>query len=405
MTPIAARFERLLAILDEAGDVIEGRVHEPVAPAWCESRGWTQWLLALDEGALARAEESSLATIADTLPDVPPSLGALAARVREATELLEAGVRAEPRALRRANERKRAQVATLAALCREHVRAARRVVDFGAGHGHLTRELAVALGVDAVGIDHDAARVEIAERLAEEMPRSQARFDRVDALREHVALERDDFVVGLHACGALGDAIVEAAAASGASALLVSCCLHKRAEDARAPLSSRGRRAGFALRREHLGLGNLGDRFVGIEHDLDRAMADREVRRALFLLLRDRGAIERHGDEMQGLHRRRLRYGLTVVANEACAARDLAPPTEAELVAVGARARGDRAIIRRLSLPRNMLGRVIELAVAADRGAALEDRGHAVQLFAAFPPAQSPRNVALLATCKQIPVP
>ena len=398
MSLVAARFDRLLAILDDARDVIEGRVQEPAVPAWCAARDWDRWLLSLPEETLARAEATSLAAVADALPGMPSTLRALAGRVREATVLPEAAVVAPRRALRRANERKRAQVATLAALCRERARGAKRVVDFGAGHGHLTRELAVALEIDALGVEHDAQRVQIAERLAAEGAGSQVRFVRVDALREPIALDRDDFAVGLHACGSLGDAIVEAACASGASVLLVSCCLQKRAEDERAPLSRRGREACFTLRRELLGLGNLGDRFVGIEHDLDRAMADREVRRALFLLLRDRGAIERHGDEMDGLNRRRLRHGLAVVAREACAVRGLPAPTENELAGVAARSTEDRARTRRLSLPRNMLGRAIELAVAADRACALEDRGYTAQLFAAFSATESPRNVAILAT-------
>ena len=61
-------------------------------------------------------------------------------------------------------------------------------------------------------------------------------------------------------------------------------------------------------------------------------------------------------------------------------------------------ARRRYARMRRLSLPRNMLARLLEIAVVLDRGAALEESGHAVQWASIFERAVSPRNLALFAS-------
>jgi hypothetical protein len=54
--------------------------------------------------------------------------------------------------------------------------------------------------------------------------------------------------------------------------------------------------------------------------------------------------------------------------------------------------------VRRLSLPRSMLARVVEIAVVLDRAAALEERGASVVVATIFERAASPRNVAIFAS-------
>jgi len=55
------------------------------------------------------------------------------------------------------------------------------------------------------------------------------------------------------------------------------------------------------------------------------------------------------------------------------------------------------AAIRRLSLPRNLLARLLEVGLAADRAEFLIERGFTARLGAVFPDEASPRNVLLLA--------
>nr|MBK7067053.1 methyltransferase [Deltaproteobacteria bacterium] len=99
---------------------------------------------------------------------------------------------------RRASPRKRVQVAAFAAMVGRVGAKGSRVVDVGSGHGHLTRHLVSALGVDAEGWERDPDRVAVASSLAGE---GGARFVAMDARTLRRRCAATDLVVGLHACG------------------------------------------------------------------------------------------------------------------------------------------------------------------------------------------------------------
>lgn len=302
-TSVASRLARLGALLAEVRDVVEERVHGPEAPAWAERRGWTEALLGLDDATLERAEHGEIARVVAETPALPPSLRELAERVRADAALPRHAAALDPRPLVRASDRKRRQVAALAALARSSAPSARRVVDLGAGHGHLTRELAEALDLPAVGVELRPHVVATARALTRS---EQVTFVARDALAAPVEPRAGDLLVGLHACGALGDALVRAAAESGAGVLLLSCCPQKIAGEVREPLSTLGRELGLALARPTLGLANLATLAEG-GVDSRGVTERRRVRRALWLLLREAGAEVRPGDEVSGIHRRQLR--------------------------------------------------------------------------------------------------
>jgi hypothetical protein len=247
-----------------------------------------------------------------------------------------------------------------------------------------------------VGLDRDPARTAAAARRAEGSPGPAARFETLDAGREALAFAPSDLAVGLHACGALGDRLVVAAAAAGCDVALVSCCLQKIDAPFRSPLSHAG--AGFRPRREALGLANLTAAPEGVEVSLPATLAAREARHALFLLLQARGAPISPGEEMRGINRRRARGGLAALAAPALERRNLTPASPIEIRTFEDEARRHHARVRRLSLPRNMLARLLEIAIVLDRGAALEESGHEVRWLAIFDRATSPRNLALFAS-------
>ncbi len=397
----AARLNEVARALAGLDDVLAGRVGSGAAPAWCETRGWTAFLAGLSDEALARCEREGLdaVLVADRAlaAAAPADLRALAARAA-ALEAWARGPAREaapaPTPLRRASPRKQAQVAALVALCRAHLPPPRRVVDAGAGLGHLTRELARALGAQAVGLERERARVEAARALT---GRGGPSFEQreVDAA---LRFAPGDLVVGLHACGALGDALVEAVARDGAALALVCCCLQKVSGPVRLPCSSAGRALGLAFSRDVLGLANLSRGREAIELPLVDVLAGREVRHALRLLLAARGVELRQGDEMRGLHRRWVQRGLAPLAERALARRGLAPATAAELAEARARAAVEHGAIRRFSLPRALLGRLLELAVVLDRACALEEAGRTARVLPAFGLALSPRNLAVVAS-------
>ena len=131
---------------------------------------------------------------------------------------------------------------------------------------------------------------------------------------------------------------------------------------------------------------------------LPATLAAREARHALFLLLQARGTAISPGEEMRGINRRRAHAGLGALAAPALEQCGLAPASPAEILAFEDEARRHHARVRRLSLPRNMLARLLEIAIVLDRGAALEESGHEVRWLALFDRCTSPRNLALFAS-------
>ncbi|AKT44149.1 methyltransferase [Chondromyces crocatus] len=388
---------RALGVLIPTLDIVVGRVESDVPPAWCEARGFTEFLLSLGDADLARCEVEGLAACIPTLPDAPPRLVDLARETAAAIQVPPLDVTTSHAPLqhqRSVQERKLRQVEALLGAVAPLAARAQRIVDVGAGRGHFTRLASERFDVDAVGLERDAERVTTAAWLGRG---TRATFVAFDAFQETLAFARDDLAVGLHACGELGDRLVSAAGAAPCDMVLVSCCLQKIGHPARAPLSQQAREAGLWLPREALGLANLTPRAMGVEASLDAMLAMRERRHALLRLLRARGLSVQVGEEMRGINRRRARDELSDLATRALALRGLPPPTAAEVEEHEAAARIEHARMRRLSLPRTMLSRLVEVTVVLDRAAALTEGGHDVQVATAFDDDVTPRNLVLLA--------
>lgn len=386
-------------------DIVDGRVEDARVPDWCERRGWTRFLLELSPSDLARCETEGLATTAPFLDGAPADLLTLAARLRNLCSLpalpSPSATSAGPHTLefRGVTSRKQAQLSALLAALTGLVPSARRIVDVGAGSGHFSRLSAQHFARETLGLEQNPARVEraIARARADVTPGAPLpSFAVMDAVREPLLLRRDDLAIGLHACGELGDALVRAAASSGADLVLVSCCLQKIAGTRRVALSSAA--GDFGLRRETLGLSNLTSQAMGIETSIESTLRARQARYALRLLLQARGISVVPGAEMHGINRRRARGGLRELAELALEQRGLAQATSDEIARHELTAARHFEQLRRFSLPRNMLARAVELSVILDRAAHLEERGHTVRIATLFERAVTPRNIALFAS-------
>jgi SAM-dependent methyltransferase len=390
----------LRRVLDPARDILDARVDEATPPAWCEARGWTSFLLGLADDALARCEASGLAAHASAL-GAPESLRTLAQEVNDLATLHTIDAAPLPLAkasLREVSVRKQAQLGALLGAIGPMAARASRIVDVGAGSGHLTRLAADAFAREAVGIERSADRVAAAEARARSLDpaRGTARFVEQDALAAPIDLRPSDLAIGLHACGALGDTLVLAARDRGSDLALVSCCLQKIPSPSRAPLSRAAE--GLVLRREILGLTNLTSAPEGVEVSIEATIAAREARFGLRRLLRARGVPVAPGEEMRGVNRRRSRKGLAEIAAHALAMRGLAAPSAEEIERHAADARRDYGVVRRLSLPRSMLARLVEIGVVLDRASALAERGAHVRVAILAPSATTPRNIAIFAS-------
>lgn len=385
------RLAGVLAVTLPVVDILEQRALDARAPEWCEKRGWTAFLLELSDEQLATCEAHGLAAALPELAPAPANLVELARAVTRVCELprLDGATPLAAEALRSVRLRKRAQLGSLLAAVAPMASGAQRIVDVGAGSGHFTRLSAELFERDALGLEHNPARVAAARQRSGD---GRARFVTADA-RSELPLFDSDLAIGLHACGELGDELVRRVGQVGCDLALISCCLQKISKPLRAPLASE-----LTLRREHLGLTNLTAQPRGVETTIEVTLAARQTRYALGLLLRARGLQLEAGAEMSGINRRRAQAGLRDVAERALALRGLAPPTEAELAHHQTVAAEHYARIRRLSLPRSMLSRLVEVLVSLDRAAHLERTGLAARVVSLFDRAISPRNIAIFAS-------
>jgi SAM-dependent methyltransferase len=357
-------------------------------------------LLGISEPQLRQCEAHGLAAVVPDLHGVPADLLQLTREVTLATQLplLAGATPLTQQALRSVRLRKRTQLSALLAAVSDMAQDATRIVDVGAGSGHFTRLSAELFQRATVGLERNPARVAAAQKRSEHANASQhaqATFVTVDA-RDTLGFAETDLAIGLHACGELGDRLVEAAATARCDLALVSCCLQKISAPTRTALSSAAR--GIALRREHLGLTNLTAQPQGVEASIDVTIAARQTRYALGQLLRARGVALEPGAEMSGINRRQANRGLRVVAEQALAQRQLPPPSAAEIEQHEAAAAADYAVIRRLSLPRSLLARPVEVLVSLDRASHLEEQGLDVMVGALFDRAVSPRNIGIFAS-------
>ena len=370
-------------------------------------RGWDSFLLSLDDHELEAIETSGLQA---RWPErTPNDLRSLVERARDvcsvpklSTQGPARGVPAAPRQSRGLTPRKRAQVDAFGRLVIALATGARRVVDVGSGHGHLTRELARCISLPVVGLERDAAIARRARTLSSDPsdPSSASpRFAVTDVLGEGLALSAGDCVIGLHACGELGDVMVTSVARLREVTLaLVACCMQKRRAVSRLALcDAPGLSESLDLPKGLLGLSNLVPRDEGVEATRADNLAARERRLALNRLLSDGRAGLRLGAEIAGLNRRTAQRDLTVLVARAFALRGRPIPSRRAIDDAEAWARAEHARARRLSVPRAMLARVLEVYVLLDRGAYLDRHGFTVEVGELFPGAVSPRNLVLVA--------
>lgn len=404
--PAPSQREELASVLRVLGpvlDIIDEPVETPVPPAWCAARGWSVFLLGLDDAALFASERGGFAAVLADAPHAPAELRELARQTERCTALplLRAPELPLPiAALRGVGARKQDQLSALLGALAPLAAQAGRIVDVGAGRGHLSRLAAEFFQRETLALDRDAALLRSggahSQQRAREVGALGVHFVQADVGRQRLELQARDLAVGLHACGELGDRLVLAAGEARCDLALVSCCLQKTSATHRLPLSRSA--GGLTLRRGALGLTNLTPRDEGVEANMAENLRAREARLALRYLLRARGLSVAAGEEMRGVNRRRAQSGFADLAAHALELRQLAPPLPAELREHADEARRDHAAMRRLSLPRSLLARLVELAVVRDRAAALEERGLAVAVVQGFASRVTPRNTVLFAS-------
>lgn len=437
-----ASLDNVACLLGRSRDLLDQRPQGDVAPLALVERGWADWLMNLDdeilevlesEGIEARWPSSTpetLAAFVDSLRDAihVPALPPLPAPPAPATPAPLPAIAWNPgspepvppaarRPRRAETPSKMAQVDAFAERLIPLARGATRVLDVGSGHGHLTRALAARMPLPVIGLERDESRARRARvltawasrraplggRCATDAAGGDPEFEVSDVLADGIPVEPGDCVVGLHACGELGDAMVAAVCAQRGHALaLVGCCLQKRRADERRPLTARwADDERLVLPKEMLGLSNLVACKRGVECSRSENLEGRGRRLALHHLLEARVGRLPLGAEIAGLNRRAAHLILPELARRACSVRGLPLPSGREISEAERWAKHAYARVRRFALPRNLLGRVLEVFALFDRACFLHSRGFEVQVGTLFPASVSPRNLALLATTRR----
>lgn len=386
-------------ILARHRDVLDARPASDV-PAALERRGWASYLLGLDDAEVDHLEARGVQGIWPA--GAPESLLELVGAVASATSLPTAPAPDDTRPARRSEKpRKQLQIDAFARVIMPLAKNAERVVDVGSGHGHLTRELADRLGMPVLGLERNAALADRARALAVEEGTADASFAIADVLASGLALTSRDCVVGLHACGELGDMMVESAARAGASIALVGCCLQKRRASFRSPIGpglADDERQALELPKAILGLSNLTTRDEGVEASRTENLHARQRRIALHELLGEAGLDLELGAEIEGLNRRAAHGPLALLVARAFEMRGLPSPSAEAIDRASRSAATHHTRMRRLALPRSLLARLLEVFVLLDRARHLESHGYAVTVATLFPSSVSARNLALTAS-------
>lgn len=398
--PVSQALSRALEVVIPALDIAVERPRGPEPPAFCQVRDLTAFLSGLSQEELARCETEGLANRLPELENVPPQLAKLAKDLLEISKLPQTVPNDKPTPIgkrRSVSERKQSEIEALLTLVAPLAARALRVVDVGAGRGHFTRIAAEIFDRDTVGIERVPERVETAERLG---TGTRASFILRDATHEALGLQARDLAIGLHACGALGDRLITEAAEAGSDVALVSCCLQKITASQRLPFSSLARAAGLCLSKETLGLSNLMSRRQGVESTLDETMDARRKRWALGRLLRQRGIITQLGEEMRGVNRRWAHRPFADLVQKVLQQRGLEAASTTEIEEQDRLGTIEFDKVRRFSLPRSMLARALEVTVALDRAAYLEEHGYHAQVIELCPLDVTPRNLAIVASTR-----
>jgi hypothetical protein len=208
-------------------------------PAWCErAPALAASALALDDDALSLLDGDDAARL-NWLAAHVPAVAAIGPLLHFAPPAAAGAI--DSRLVRDVPGRKLAQIAAFAASAAP---TSLPLVEWCAGKGHLGRVLGLARAKPVLSIEADPALCRAGERLAARVGADQ-RFLAADVLCD-AARNRTwidgRHAIGLHACGELHRALLEAAASARPPALdLAPCCFHKVADAARARLAGVGR--------------------------------------------------------------------------------------------------------------------------------------------------------------------
>jgi len=354
----------------------------------------SRWLRGLSE-----AEVTALEADDHGLIEAPEPLAALLAQARTLS-----AVPASPRRslspvdvwrpASRATERKRAQVQALVeTLTAVWPEAPGLVVDWCAGKGHLGRSLSAVLGRPLLALERQRRLCTVGQILSAEAEIAATHLPldvRQDASLPCVAW-RQAAVVGLHACGSLGDGMIDFAVDQKADVIaLAPCCYHF----AVGPLPYRPR---SVVGRSHdLALDESALRLPTYQQVRQAPSIGERRRRKMAWLLALQALVEETGSPARSpgrVYRGWMHDDLPTFVDRMAARAGLPLPARWDPEAIEALGWERSRQARALGLVRGVFRRPLELWLVLDKALALEGRGYEVALTTFCAPSLSPRNL------------
>lgn len=410
MGGLEARLDALAAALAEGAWLWRPRPFTTLSPPWAErAPELAAFCLALDEAEVHALEEGA------PLPDsAPPLLREWVGRLAALTALPSLGpstaASSGAGSAWMVPARKLEQVTRFVDAVTGPAHTGgdarpRAVLDWCGGKGHLGRMLGQRLGAPVVVLEREAGYAEEAVSLARRGG-VELRFLAGDAMAEEARalvreLPEDALVVGLHACGALGERMLTLSTEVGAAIAHSPCCLHKIPGLKEGVWRPMARTTATALARYELTLDHSAMRLATSDEVVARPalrvhrLRENTYRLALDLLLQESSG--RPGYTPLGtLPAELVRGDFHTFALGASAHLGLTlPPFDPELALARGAARAHAS--RRLGLVRSLFRRAIEVFVALDRAAYLAERGYDVDTVHFAPRAVTPRNILIRA--------
>ena len=417
MTTLRDRWSAAARLLVELRPVLEDRpdlhaLHDVSDDRRATDSPWSTFLLGLADDTLEAIEGAGVDAVWPV--ETPATLRALLARIRTVIDLPMVGGSDDDAdraadhqrvAANRRHERprKQAQIDAFVRAVRPLHAHTQRFVDVGSGHGHLTRAVATALLRPAVGLEYNPVLVKRANDLAaadnDTDGNAHVFFVERNVLNDGLDVVAGDCLIGLHACGELGDLVVRAArhCDHDVAIAFVGCCLQKQRALLRTSLCVDDDGAAVVLPKDLLGLSNLNTHDDGVEASRTANIAARARRLAVRLLLERAGVDVAASTELRGVNRRAAHEPLPDLVARVFAWRGLAIPDDDAIAAADVEATQLHARARRLAVPRQLLARVLEIFVLLDRALFLQAHGFTVVVGELFSTAVSPRNLILVA--------
>jgi hypothetical protein len=280
----------------------------------------------------------------------------------------------------------------------------RDVVDIGGGVGHLAQTLAHHYGFKVTSLDMDP-----------ELQRSGVRWQlhkwedspHKVSFQEHRITRQDKtfaarmgpgtLTTGLHTCGALGVAHMEAGALARAALVNMPCCYHKL-ELTDCNLSAEAHVAPLPWNLFALTLAAGAHRKVTLR-DVQFRDKMKYFRYTLHFLLHDEFGIT--GQVTLGNCPQELYDGsFAVYAREQLSRLQLTSVWSDEKLNAYFREEKNQTLIKHMlaaATVRDVMGRALEAALLTDRALWMEEKGYVVDVREVFDPTISPRNIVLLA--------